>query len=98
MKNKLVIDFFITFEYSTILMFYKNNNFFIAEPIDGGTEMTLKLRLSTTLGDVKLPVYSKDTIGVAKKKLQVCMTYVNINILKLSFIQFSYVTVESIDL
>ncbi|XP_033218649.1 ubiquitin domain-containing protein 1 isoform X4 [Belonocnema kinseyi] len=41
-----------------------------SEPIDGGTEMTLKLRLSTTLGDVKLPVYSKDTIGVAKKKLQ----------------------------
>lgn len=34
--------------------------------------MTLKLRLSTTLGDVKLPVYSKDTIGIAKKKLQVC--------------------------
>lgn len=31
----------------------------------------LKLRLSTTLGDVKLPVYSKDTIGNAKKKLQV---------------------------
>lgn len=41
-----------------------------SEPIDGGTEMTLKLRLSTTMGDVKLPVYSKDTIGVAKKKLQ----------------------------
>ncbi|KAF7405238.1 hypothetical protein KPH14_001421 [Odynerus spinipes] len=41
-----------------------------SEPVDGGTEQTLKLRLSTTLGDVKLPVYSKDTIGIAKKKLQ----------------------------
>lgn len=41
------------------------------EPVDGGTEITLKLRLSTTLADVKLPVYSKDTIGIAKKKLQV---------------------------
>ncbi|XP_014610183.1 PREDICTED: ubiquitin domain-containing protein 1 isoform X2 [Polistes canadensis] len=41
-----------------------------ADCSDGGTEQTLKLRLSTTLGDVKLPVYSKDTIGIAKKKLQ----------------------------
>lgn len=41
-----------------------------SEPVDAGTEQTLKLRLSTTLGEVKLPVYSKDTIGIAKKKLQ----------------------------
>ncbi|CAG5075486.1 Similar to ubtd1: Ubiquitin domain-containing protein 1 (Danio rerio) [Cotesia congregata] len=41
-----------------------------SEPVDGGIEITLKLRLSTTLADVKLPVYSKDTIGIAKKKLQ----------------------------
>lgn len=47
------------------------NNFFFSEPVDGGIEITLKLRLSTTLADVKLPVYSKDTIGIAKKKLQV---------------------------
>jgi len=47
------------------------------EPVDEGTEQTLKLRLSTTLGEVKLPVYSNDTIGIAKKKLQVCiMLYV----------------------
>lgn len=31
----------------------------------------MKLRLSTTLGEVKLPVYSNDTIAIAKKKLQV---------------------------
>lgn len=48
-------------------------NIIYLEPVDGGTEQTLKLRLSTTLGDVKLPVYSKDTIGIAKKKLQVCI-------------------------
>lgn len=36
-----------------------------------GTEVILKLRLSSTCTDVKLPVYSKDTIGQCKKKLQV---------------------------
>lgn len=36
-----------------------------------GTEVVLKLRLSSTCTDVKLPVYSKDTIGQCKKKLQV---------------------------
>ncbi|XP_011253512.1 ubiquitin domain-containing protein 1 [Camponotus floridanus] len=41
-----------------------------SEPVDEGTEQTLKLRLSTTLGEVKLPVYSNDTIAIAKKKLQ----------------------------
>lgn len=60
------------------MLFYQ----FYIEPVDGGTEQTLRLRLSTTLGEVKLPVYSKDTIGNAKKKLQVCVT----------LITFSYVT------
>nr|CAD7460013.1 unnamed protein product [Timema tahoe] len=32
--------------------------------------MVLKLRLSSTCVDVKLPVSTKDTIGMAKKKLQ----------------------------
>lgn len=41
-----------------------------SEPVDGGTEMVLKLRLSSTCMDVKLPVSTKDTIGMAKKKLQ----------------------------
>ncbi|XP_023709615.1 ubiquitin domain-containing protein 1 isoform X2 [Cryptotermes secundus] len=41
-----------------------------AECSDGGTEMVLKLRLSSTCMDVKLPVSTKDTIGMAKKKLQ----------------------------
>nr|CAD7266692.1 unnamed protein product [Timema shepardi] len=41
-----------------------------SEPIDGGAEMVLKLRLSSTCVDVKLPVSTKDTIGMAKKKLQ----------------------------
>lgn len=35
-----------------------------------GTEVVLKLRLSSTLSDVKLSVYSKDTVGQCKKKLQ----------------------------
>lgn len=48
-----------------------NSLIFFIEPIDEGTEQTLKLRLSTTLGEVKLPVYSNDTIAIAKKKLQV---------------------------
>ena len=43
----------------------------LTEPVDGGAEMVLKLRLSSTCMDVKLPVCSKDTIGMAKKKLQV---------------------------
>lgn len=42
-----------------------------SEPVDVGTEVTLKLRLSHTCTDVKLPVYSSDTISMCKKKLQV---------------------------
>ena len=42
-----------------------------SEPVDGGTEIILKIRLSSTCTDVKLSVYSKDTIGQCKKKLQV---------------------------
>lgn len=41
-----------------------------SEPVDGGTEIFLKLRISSTMSDVKLLVYSKDTIGQCKKKLQ----------------------------
>jgi hypothetical protein len=47
----------------------------LTEPVDGGTEMVLKLRLSSTCMDVKLPVCTKDTIGMAKKKLQVSKFY-----------------------
>jgi hypothetical protein len=54
------------------LLYYCLVTLFFIEPVDEGTEQTLKLRLSTTLGEVKLPVYSNDTIGIAKKKLQVC--------------------------
>jgi len=61
-----IIQFTIQF---FILLLYQ----FCIEPVDEGTEQTLKLRLSTTLGEVKLPVYSNDTIAVAKKKLQVCI-------------------------
>lgn len=42
-----------------------------SEPVDGGTEVILKLRLSSSFADTKLTVYSKDTIGQCKKKLQV---------------------------
>lgn len=42
-----------------------------SEPVDGGSEVTLKLRLSSSFSDTKLSVYSKDTIGQCKKKLQV---------------------------
>lgn len=42
-----------------------------SEPVDGGTEIILKLRISSSMTDVKLPVYSKDTVGQCKKKLQV---------------------------
>jgi hypothetical protein len=49
--------------------------FSLIEPVDGGTEMVLKLRLSSTCMDVKLPVSTKDTIGMAKKKLQVSKFY-----------------------
>ncbi|XP_023169591.1 ubiquitin domain-containing protein 1 [Drosophila hydei] len=41
-----------------------------SEPVDGGTEIFLKLRISSSMTDVKLPVYSKDTVGQCKKKLQ----------------------------
>ncbi|BET02098.1 ubiquitin domain-containing protein [Nesidiocoris tenuis] len=40
------------------------------EPAEGGTEVVLKLRLSSTCQDVKLPIFTTDTIGIAKKKLQ----------------------------
>lgn len=42
-----------------------------SEPVDGGTETTLKLRLSHNCTDIKLSVYTTDTIGICKKKLQV---------------------------
>lgn len=42
-----------------------------SEPVDGGAEVVLKLRLSSSFADTKLTVYSKDTIGQCKKKLQV---------------------------
>ncbi|XP_037047010.1 ubiquitin domain-containing protein 1 [Bradysia coprophila] len=41
-----------------------------SEPVDGGSEVVLKLRLSSSFSDTKLSVYSKDTIGQCKKKLQ----------------------------
>ncbi|XP_022903828.1 ubiquitin domain-containing protein 1 [Onthophagus taurus] len=41
-----------------------------SEPVEGGSETVLKLRLSHNCMDVKLAVYSTDTIGVCKKKLQ----------------------------
>lgn len=43
-----------------------------SEPVDGGIETTLKLRLSHNCSDVKLLVYTTDTISMCKKKLQVC--------------------------
>lgn len=42
-----------------------------------GAEIILKLRLSSTLTDVKLSVYSKDTVGQCKKKLQVSIPSVS---------------------
>lgn len=41
-----------------------------SEPIDEGSECTLKLRLSSSCSDVKLVVSSNDTISAAKRKLQ----------------------------
>ncbi|XP_060527018.1 ubiquitin domain-containing protein 1 [Cylas formicarius] len=41
-----------------------------SEPVEGGAETVLKLRLSNSFSDVKMTVYSRDTIGVCKKKLQ----------------------------
>lgn len=70
-----VIDIFNVKQWSHLICFI---NIIYLEPVDGGTEQTLKLRLSTTLGDVKLPVYSKDTIGIAKKKLQVCIVILSL--------------------
>lgn len=45
-----------------------------SEPVDGGEEIVLKLRLSSSFADTKLNAYSKDTIGQCKKKLQVSDT------------------------
>lgn len=42
-----------------------------SEQVDAGTETILKLRLSHNCSDIKLAVYSKDSISVCKKKLQV---------------------------
>ncbi|CAH1155047.1 unnamed protein product [Phaedon cochleariae] len=41
-----------------------------SEPVDGGTETVLKLRLSHSCLDVKISVYTTDTISICKKKLQ----------------------------
>lgn len=45
--------------------------FFITEGSVEGEEQVLKVRLSTTSKDVKLPVRSTDTIATAKRKLEV---------------------------
>lgn len=45
-----------------------------------GNEVSLKLRLSSTLSDVKLSVYSKDSIGQCKKKLQVRILFNYLNV------------------
>lgn len=42
-----------------------------SEPVGGGVAVNLRLRLSTTCQDVKLSVYSGDTVAQCKKKLQV---------------------------
>lgn len=42
-----------------------------SEPVEAGTETLLKLRLSHNCSDVKMAVYSSDSISVCKKKLQV---------------------------
>lgn len=42
-----------------------------SEAIDGGPEVSLKIRMSSSFSDTKLTVYSKDTISQCKKKLQV---------------------------
>ncbi|XP_066149493.1 ubiquitin domain-containing protein 2 [Euwallacea fornicatus] len=41
-----------------------------SEPVEAGMETILKLRLSHNCSDVKLAVYSKDSISMCKKKLQ----------------------------
>ncbi|KAL5290102.1 UBTD2 family protein [Megaselia abdita] len=41
-----------------------------SEPINGGSEVTLKLRLSSSMEDVKIIVFSKDTVSNCKRKLQ----------------------------
>ncbi|ENN72596.1 hypothetical protein YQE_10697, partial [Dendroctonus ponderosae] len=41
-----------------------------SEPVEDGTETVLKLRLSHNCSDIKLSVYSRDSIGACKKKLQ----------------------------
>lgn len=71
-----------------------------SEPVDGGTEVVLKLRLSSSFADTKLTVYSKDTIGQCKKKLQVSVrqgrlqneriTFARMSIQRLSFFFLFY--------
>lgn len=46
-----------------------------SEPLNGGTEVTLKLRLSSSMEDIKIIVYSKDTVANCKRKLQVCIMF-----------------------
>lgn len=46
-----------------------------SETVDEGTETVLKLRLSHSCSDIKLSVYSTDTISICKKKLQVCRIF-----------------------
>lgn len=50
----------------------------LLEPVEGGTEIMLKLRLSSTCQDIKLPIFTTDTIGMAKKKLQVQQYFIGI--------------------
>lgn len=45
------------------------------ESSDEGSEIMLKLRLSSNCQDIKMPLMTRDTIAQAKKKLQVNFFY-----------------------
>lgn len=51
--------------------FIKSKQFYFIESSDEGSEIMLKLRLSSNCQDIKMPLMTRDTIAQAKKKLQV---------------------------
>lgn len=53
--------------------YHKKN--FVLESLDEGSEIMLKLRLSSNCQDIKMPLMTRDTIAQAKKKLQVSIFF-----------------------
>lgn len=68
-KQVFIINYYNNKLYTIPISIYKL--YYFIESSDEGSEIMLKLRLSSNCQDIKMPLMTRDTIAQAKKKLQV---------------------------